>query len=107
MTIDVVPDGLKVAKRTANPKRTVFLVAYSADGEVGERLELPYEDYYHGVSPLIDSDAYRAQRGIRRLAIKIFNSSGAVQSEFENFYGEDGEYRNGRAVLADGRVVDM
>ena len=107
MTIDAVRDGLKVAKRTENQKRTVFLVAYSADGEVVERLELPYEDYYDGVSPLIDSDAYRVQRGIRRLVIKIFNSSGAVQSEFENFYGDAGEYRNGRAVLADGRIVDM
>jgi len=90
-----------------NPKSTVFVTAYSEGGDAVEEVQLHYDEYYGGLSPLIDSDEYRAERGIVRLTIKVFNSDGAVQSEFENFYGREGEYRTGRAVLADGTVVDM
>ena len=90
---------------THNAQGRVLLRAETDEGIVVERLELSYDDYYSDGTPLVDSNAYRAQRGIRRLKGEIFGSGGNLLQSFENQYSVDGRYMHGRTVHEDGTVV--
>lgn len=60
--------------------------AFDSEGQVVERFSLSYDLFYEELHPLIDSDAFRAERGIRRVKGTIYNSKGSVQSQFDNLY---------------------
>ena len=95
-----------MVRRKQNRKGKVLLVALSAHGDVIEELEVSYEDFYAGLFPLVDDDAYRSDRGIRALKGDIFDPSGNLQQTFENRYGEKGELVKRHIIFGDGRVVD-
>lgn len=69
-----------------------------------EQHELSLEDYYQGLHELIDSDDYRATRGIVLIEGELFDPAGNRAQEFRNRYGEDGAYVGGKTVFADGTV---
>ncbi len=87
------------------PRSLVFLVAEDANGKTLERREVSYDAYYDGGIDVVDSNAYRADRGIRRLKGEIYDSSGSLQQSFENRYSKDGRCLGSRIVFADGSVV--
>ena len=95
-----------MAKKPKGPRSRVSLVAYSADGTVIEKTVISYEAYYDGTTPVVDSNEFRFQRGVRRLTGEIYNSKGAVQQRFDNTYDEEGKYKGGRSVFEDGTVVE-
>ena len=80
------------------------LTARSRDGHVVEQCELSLEDYYQGLHDLIDSNEYRAARGIVIIEGELFDPDGKRDQEFRNQYGDDGAYTGGRTVFADGTV---
>lgn len=84
----------------------VFLEAISGDGSIVEQRKVAYDDYYDGALPLVDSDLYRASRGIRKLRGEVFDSTGSLMQRFENDYDDHGAYIGGVAVHNDGTVVD-
>ncbi|MBS0264816.1 MAG: hypothetical protein JSS02_22970 [Planctomycetes bacterium] len=87
-------------------RNQVFLIGYSADGKVVERKSIAYERYYEGSSPLIDDDRYRKNLKIRLVTGEIYDSSGKLQQHFLNFYDRKGAYVFGRAVHADGQMIE-
>jgi hypothetical protein len=84
----------------------VLLVSYAADGAVIERIEISHHMYYGGNTPVVDSNAFRSENGVRRLTGEIYNSGGTLEQSFENTYDEAGKYLRGRAVFDDGTVVE-
>jgi hypothetical protein len=95
-----------MAKRRAQPRSKVFLIAFSSDGSALEHTDISYDQYYSGENHIIDNNAYRASRGIRRLTGEIYDSNGRMQQRFDNTYNEKGEYVHGRAVHEDGTVTE-
>jgi hypothetical protein len=95
-----------MASNSKGRRSTVLLVGYSDDGRIVERSSVPYDDYYDGKTPIVDSAAYRAARRIRRLTGEIYNASGNRQQTFDNVYDEAGKYLRSRMVFADGTVVE-
>jgi len=93
-----------VAKQ-ANHRSKVFVAAYDERDSVIEEQVLAYDEYYSASSPLIDSSRYRAQRGIRRITGRIYNSAGELQAEFKNTYDDQGKYVRGTTVHQDGTVT--
>jgi len=87
------------------PRSLVILLAEDARGTILERCEIPYDEYYDGGIDLLDSNAHRAEKGIRRLKGEIYDSSGSLQQTFENRYSLDGHCVGSRIVFADGTVV--
>lgn len=88
-------------------KDVVIMVAADADGNVVEKTEVSYDDFYDGDGvPVVDSNDYRAHRGIRSLSGQIYNYKGDLQSSFENQYSADGAYIKGREVHADGTITE-
>lgn len=84
----------------------VILSAFGKDGEVIEAADISYDDYYGGMSDLVDSSDYRAKRGIRSVKGKIFGSRGNMQQDFEIDYDERGQYVRSRTVHEDGTVIE-
>jgi hypothetical protein len=84
----------------------VLLLATDEHGTVVERTEVPYDDYYGGGVAIVDSNAYRAAKRIRRLTGEVYNSKGQLQQSFDNQYAEDGRYLRSRMIFADGTVVE-
>lgn len=62
------------------------------------------EAYYEGQHELIDSDEYRAVRGVAVVEGKLYDAAGAVDQEFRNRYTASGAFAGGRTVFADGTV---
>jgi len=88
------------------PRSVVLLTGYGPTGDIVIETSIPYEEYYDELNPLIDDDEYRARYGIRRLCGDIYNSSGELQSHFENEYDQTGAIIHGKAVHADGTVTE-
>ena len=84
----------------------VYVTSFSADDAVIEHAIFNYDDYYGSGIPLIDSAQFRAYKGIRRATGRIFDSSGALQQSFENFYDERGVYVRSRIAFSDGTIVE-
>ena len=82
----------------------MFLVSYSANGEIIERYQISYDEYYEGQTPVIDSRAFRAERGVRRLTGEIYNSRGTLQQSFDLSYDGTGQCVARRIVYEDGTV---
>ena len=95
-----------MAKTRKMHKNEVVLVAFDRNDAVVEEQRMSYEDYYEGLPELIDSNLYRASRGIRRITGSVYNSKGELEQDFDNKYSEKGEYLRGRAVHADGTVIE-
>jgi hypothetical protein len=93
-------------KRRAGPRNIILLTCYAADEHVVDSIKLSYHEYYDGSPEVIDSEEYRASRGITRLTGEIYDSTSKLQQSFENRYNERGEYVGGRAVHADGTIID-
>lgn len=92
-----------VAKKIKN---RVILVAADAERRPIEHVEVSYDTYYGGGVPVVDSNAYRAENGIRLVIGEVYDSKGTLQQSFENQYSADGAYLGGRAIHADGTVVE-
>jgi hypothetical protein len=88
------------------PRNKVFLIAYDKRGEIVEKCEMTYEQYYDEINPIVDSDAYHAKKGIRRLTGEIYGYKGNLQQSFEVEYDEDGHYLRGRGVHEDGTITE-
>jgi len=84
----------------------VVLIATAADGEIVERAEMEYDQYYSGSTPLIDSNRHRQALGVRNIQGKVVDSSGTIQQTFENVYDRDGAYVRSRIQHADGTVCE-
>ncbi|MHB8956724.1 MAG: hypothetical protein ACYC4U_27500 [Pirellulaceae bacterium] len=84
----------------------IILIAETLDGTVVEQYEVSYDDYYGGRIPVVDSNAYRVSKGIRRLKGEVYLSSGTLQQTFDNRYSDDGRYAGGRTVHDDGTVIE-
>jgi hypothetical protein len=97
---------LEKETKSRGPRSTVFLVSYSADNKVIERIEISYDDYYAGMTPVVDDDAFRKMHGVRRLTGEIYNSQGQRQQSFDNTYDERGAYVRSRIVSADGTIIE-
>jgi len=95
-----------MGRKKTGPRSKVFLVCYSADGNVIQRVELSYDEYYEGTPAVMDSDDFRSQRGVRRLTGEIYNSTGNLQQSFDNTYDEKGRYVRSRIVYEDGTVIE-
>jgi hypothetical protein len=89
-----------------SPRSKVLLVAFDEEGSVVERLEISYDDYYSGATQIVDSNSYRAEKGIRRMTGEVYGSKGNLQQTFDNHYSEDGRYVRSRAVHEDGTVIE-
>jgi len=89
------------------PRNTVILVAGDRKGATVERVTLSLEDYYEELHPIIDSDAYRAERGVRQIHGEVFGAKGNLTQTFDNRYAADGRFVGGRAVHEDGTVIEM
>ena len=95
-----------MTKSDRRVRSRVFFTAFGGNGDVILRKDMSYEDYYGGGCKLIDDDAYRAKLGIARVAGEIYDSRGDLQQSFENRYNESGQYVGGKAVHADGTVIE-
>jgi len=92
--------------KSKNPKSVAQLEAYSVDGSVVSREDIPLMRYYEDSHESIDSSAYRKERGIVRITGRLYDSKGILVQEFENEYGRDGAYKKGRAKFEDGTVQE-
>ncbi len=90
-----------------NPRNKVFLIAFNRDGQIVESRELTYEQYYDQINPIVDSDAYHAEMGIRRLTGEIYGPTGNLAQKFEVEYNEVGHLVRGRAVHEDGTITEQ
>lgn len=88
----------------ADKDETVELRAFGRDGVLLEELVLTVAGYYEELHDLIDSDEYRAAKGVVLVRGQIYNAQGALDQEFENRYSSGGAYVGGRSVFADGTV---
>jgi hypothetical protein len=93
-------------RKVKNPKSVAQLLTYAADGTVVSRQDMPLLQYYEGSHKVIDSAAYRRQRGIVRVTGKLYDSRGTLVEEFDNEYQPDGAYKKGRAKFEDGTVQE-
>jgi hypothetical protein len=94
-------------RRSAGDKRNkVFLTALDNDGRIIEEMALSSEDYYQGLSDLIDSAAYRERKGIVKVTGRIYDPHGDVDQEFANEYDERGRYLRGKTIHRDGTVIE-
>ena len=91
--------------KKSNPKSRVLLIAYTHDGSETQKLDISYDEYYGETTPLIDSDLYRKNNHIVRIAGKIYDSNRQLQQSFENKYDDSGKYIGGRAAHSDGTVI--
>ena len=89
-----------------NRRNKVFLVAFDANGATVEKCEMAYEDYYDRINPIVDSDAYHAEKGIRRLTGEIYGPKGNLLQRFEVEYNEVGHFLRNRAVHEDGTITE-
>jgi hypothetical protein len=96
--------AVSMAKKIIRSK--VLLAAYDQDGAIVEERELAYDDYYGGINGIVDSNAYRAEKGIRRMKGEIYGAKGNLQQTFEVQYSHDGSYVKSRAVHEDGTVIE-
>lgn len=87
-------------------KDVVILIAESADGEVIDTHEMPFDEFYDSDNKLIDSKEYRARRGIRRITGELFDMSGQLTQVFNVWYLKDGSQSRRRAVHADGTIIE-
>ena len=83
----------------------VRLAAYSSDGQLVVQLSLTHGQFYEDLHPIIDSDEYRRERRIVRITGEVYSPSGLLDQQFTNHYAADGSYASGRAVHADGTVI--
>jgi hypothetical protein len=90
---------------TKKIKSRVIIYAEDASGSQVDQFDVPYETFYGDGIPVIDSNHYRAERGIRVVKGTVYDSKGIVQQCFENNYAADGAYLTGRAVHADGTII--
>jgi hypothetical protein len=88
------------------PRSTVILVACDQDGAIVERVTLSFDDYYGESHPIIDSVAYRAERGIRQIQGEVFGAKGNLMQSFDNQYAADGKLVGSRSVHEDGTVIE-
>ena len=88
------------------PKDLVVIEAFDDRGTLVEQLKMSCQTYYDESNPVIDEEAYRRTKQIRKITGTIFNRSGEKEQEFEVFYDENFEYLKGKAVLKDGTVVE-
>lgn len=91
--------------RKAPFRSTVVLTAFGDEGALVEQVHVKYDDYYGDTNTLIDDYDHIRQKRIRVIMGEIYNSGGNIQSAFTNFYNNKGEYIRGRAIHADGTVV--
>jgi hypothetical protein len=105
--LQAIPDEeIKEVSKYRRVRSRVFLVAYGQDEAELFRVDVGYDDYYDGETPLIDSNEYRASRGVFRVTGEIFDSKGVLQQSFENKYQGDGKYSGGKISHADGTIVE-
>ena len=95
-----------MAKFDARVRSRVFLVAFGTDGKELFRKEIAYDDYYGGATQLIDDNEFRGSLGVARVTGEIYDSKGKLQQSFENRYDELGRYSGGRAIHADGTIIE-
>ena len=84
----------------------VILVAFDRNGDVVEEQTISYEDYYEGLPEVIDSNQYRASKGITRVTGRLYGRNGTVDQDFDNQYSETGQYVRSRIVHGDGTVIE-
>jgi hypothetical protein len=89
-----------------NPRSTVILVAVDQGGAMVEPVTLSFDDYYGESHPIIDSQAYRAERGIRQIHGEVFGMKGNLMQSFDNRYAVDGKLVGSRIVQEDGTVIE-
>jgi len=87
------------------PRSVVVLIARNAAGEIVEQVRISFDDYYEGSHPLVDSDKYRAGRGIHHVNGRIFGYEGNLLQTFDVQYGDDGVCLRSRAVHEDGTIT--
>ncbi len=95
-----------MAKTSKVHKNQVILVAFDGKDAVVHEQVLSYVDYYEGLPELIDSNDFRASKGIRRVTGKIYDGEGVLDQSFDNHYSDRGEYLSSRVVHSDGTVIE-
>ena len=91
-------------RRNKDMRELARLRAFDKNGALVEEQVLSIHSYYDDDHDLIDSDEYRACRGIVLLSGELYDLSGMLDQEFANRYSADGSYVGGRAVHSDGAV---
>jgi hypothetical protein len=91
---------------TKAPRSSVILTSYAADGRAIRRIVVSYEQYYDGENPVVDSNNYRSQHGVRRLTGEVYDSKRHLQQSFDIIYDEEGKHIKGRAVHDDGTIIE-
>lgn len=95
-----------MGKKQRPIRSRVLLAAFDKDGAPVEEADISCDEYYGGISDLVDSDEYRAQKGIRSMKGRIFGYKGNLQQEFDAYYDQHGKYVRSRAVHEDGTVIE-
>ena len=95
-----------MTKKKTHRRGRVFVVAYNADRNVVAKVELPIDEFYDELHPLIDEQEFRFKQGIRMLTGEIYDLDGTLSQSFENFYDDQGRFVSGRSVHEDGTVTE-
>ena len=71
------------------------------------REELPLGLYYEELHELIDSEEFRKQRGVRRVAGQLYDDDGVLFQQLDNTYSTSGALKHSRIEHADGTVTEI
>jgi hypothetical protein len=63
---DLKLEFLEMAKKPKGPRSRVFLVSYSADGNIIEQIYISIDAYYDGTTLVVDSNEFRSEHGVQR-----------------------------------------
>jgi len=98
---------MKRKRRPRSKTDQAVLTAFDAAGVRVRRQVLAIHDYYDDVHNLIDSDAYRAHRKIRRIRGELFDGHGQRYQYWENFYSARGRLTLSRVTHSDGSIEEQ
>ncbi len=83
-----------------------LLSAFNTRRELILEETLTIDNYYEDKHPMIDDDDFRKHHHIRFINGRIYDYDGKLGQEFNNEYDEEGAYIRGRAVHADGTIIE-
>ena len=87
------------------PRDVAILRGFDADDALVFEQTLAFFDYYEELHDVIDSEPFRAERGIMKLVGDLFDDNGVHVQHFENQYTESGEMVGGFIRHDDGTIT--
>jgi len=74
------------------PRDLALVSAFDAAGAIIFERTMTLRQYYEDLRNLVDDDAFRAKRGIRKITAQLYDARGQLIEDLQNEYSPEGKF---------------